>query len=147
EIPENHDLPSDMYFGALRLDEQKPQTEFPEITDFEKTRGKPYYLELLRLLRILEAGTDIAIERFSPPFGRRRDYAVEAVVRRSADFWEDGLGKKFTHDYQKGAGLTRSFLFVQRILNGIEPIDDTKITTAIRSVIATRNENKKRALK
>jgi len=141
ESPESQDLSFDMYLGALRLDESKSQTEFPEITALKKTSGKPYYLELLRLLRILEAGTDIAIEQFSPPLGRPRDYAVEAVVQRSADFWEDNLGKKFTHDYHDGSGLSRSFLFVQRLLNDIKPIEDKKITTAMRSVIATRNEN------
>jgi hypothetical protein len=41
ESHENHDLPSDIYFGALRLEESKPQTEFPEITAFKKTSESP----------------------------------------------------------------------------------------------------------
>ncbi|PHS22443.1 MAG: hypothetical protein COA84_12740, partial [Robiginitomaculum sp.] len=115
ESLESLDLSFDMYLGARMLGEPKSQTDFPEITAFKKTSGKPYCLELLHLLRILEKGTDIAIERFSPPRGRPNNYAIEAVVRRSADFWEDKLDGKFTHNPYEGAGLTRSFLFVQRI--------------------------------
>jgi len=141
EKHETQDLATDMYFGARKLNEPKPQTEFPEITEFEKTRGKPYYLELLRLLRVLEAGVGRNIDNLSPARGRKKDYAIEAIVRRCADFWEDYLNRKFTVDYHDGVGLTQAFLFVQKLLNEIEEIPDIKIITAMRSEITNRNKS------
>ncbi len=131
---------NDMYFGALYLREQKPQTEFSEITDFEKTRGKPYYLELMRLLRILGKGIDRNIEYLAPPRGRRPDYAIQTLVRRAAEFWVGYLDRNFTVDYHKGAGLTPAFEFVKMLALEIdEAITDTKIITVMRTEIAERN--------
>jgi hypothetical protein len=141
ERHETQDLASDMYYGALELNEPEPQTEFLELSEFEKTRGKPYYLELLRLLMILETGVEKTIDNLSPTRGRKRDYAVEAAVRRAADFWQIFLKEKFTVDYRAGAGLTRAFLFVQKLLNEIEPVPENKIITAMRSEIANRNKS------
>ncbi len=144
---ENQDLESDMYYGALALGEAPPQTEFAKITEFEKTRGRPYYLELIRLLRILEAGVDKCIDHLAPSPGRKPDYPVQALVRRAAQFWEDYLDKKFTVDYHGGEGLTRAFSFVQKLINEIEPTPDNKIINAMRAEIGARNKDKKNSEK
>lgn len=140
---ETQDLATEMYWGARLLKEMKPTTEFPELTEFEKTRGKPYYLELLRLLRILEAGVDKSIDHLAPSSGRKPDYPVQALVRRAAEFWEDYLDRKFTVDYHDNTGLTPAFLFVQKLINEIEPTPDNKIINAMRAEIHIRNKDKK----
>ncbi|GJL90905.1 hypothetical protein [Hyphococcus sp.] len=140
---ETQDLASDMYYGALHLGEAPPQTEFPEITEFEKTRGKPYFLELMRLLRILEKGVDKNIDHLAPLPGRKPDYPVQALVRRAAEFWEDFLDRKFTVDYHGSEGLTSAFSFVQKLINEIEPMPDNKIINAMRAEITARNKDKK----
>lgn len=140
---ETQDLATEMYWGARLLNEPKPQTEFLDITEFEKTRGKPYFLELLRLLRILESGVDKSIDHLAPLPGRKPDYPVQALVRRAAEFWEDYLDRKFSVDYHGSEGLTRAFLFAQRLINEIEPTPDNKIINAMRAEIAARNKDKK----
>ncbi len=141
EKHESQDLASDMYYGALGLNEPKPETEFLELSEFEQTRGKPYYLELLRLLMILEAGVEKTIDNLSPTRGRKRDYAIEAAVRRAADFWVIFLKRRFTVDYHEGSGFTQAFQFVQKLLNEIEPVPNKKIITAMRSEISNRNKS------
>jgi len=140
---ETQDLATEMYWGARLLNEPKPQTEFSDITDFEKTRGKPYYLELLRLLRILEKGVNKNIDHLAPLPGRKPDYPVQALVRRAAEFWEDFLDRRFTVDYHGSEGLTRAFSFVQKLINEIEPTPDNKIINAMRAEITARNKDKK----
>ncbi len=140
---ETQDLASDMYYGALYLRETPPQTEFPEITEFEKTRGKPYFLELMRLLRIFEKGVDKNIDHLAPLPGRKPDYPVQALVRRAAEFWEDYLNRKFKIDYHADAAWTDAFLFVQRLINEIESTPDNKIINAMRAEIRIRNKDKK----
>lgn len=140
---ESQDFASDMYYGALYLRETPPQTEFPEITEFEKTRGKPYFLELMRLLRILEKGVDKNIDHLAPLPGRKPDYPAQALVRRAAEFWEDYLNRKFKLDHHGDAAWTDAFLFVQRLINEITPTPDNKIINAMRAEIRIRNKDKK----
>ena len=136
------DLANDMYFGALYSQEPRPLTVFPELTEFEYTRGKPFYLELERFLRVLGAGADKAIEHLSPEKGRPKNYAVESLVRRAADFWIDYLGRKFTIDHHDGTGLTPAFRFVQRLANEIEKIPGKTLVTNMRKEIRNRNQGK-----
>ncbi|WP_411820852.1 hypothetical protein ABFZ85_06615 [Hyphococcus formosus] len=140
---ETQDLATEMYWGARRLKEVKPMTEFPELTEFEKTRGMPYYLELFRLLNVLDTGLNSSIANLAPSLGRKPDFPVQAVVRRAAEFWEGYLGRKFTVDYHGSEGLTRAFLFVQKLINEIKPTSDNKIINAMRAEISIRNKDKK----
>jgi hypothetical protein len=139
--PEYADIASDIYFAALRLREPAPKTHFPQLTEFEKTRGAPYLAELVRLLRLLDAAAEDGIKCFSPPKGRKKKYAVENFARRSAYIWKDMLGQPFTIDYHEGAGLTRAFEFVKALLNRIDvSVSDTAIITGMRATIAQNRE-------
>ncbi len=139
--PEYADISSDLYFAALRLGAVPPQTEFPQLSEFEKTRGAPYLAELNRLLTLLDAAADDGIKCFSPPKGRKKKYAVENFARRAAYIWTDMLGRPFKLDYHRGAGLTPAFDFVKALLNRLDAgVADAAIITGMRATIPQNRE-------
>ena len=140
EQPEYSDLASDLYLAALHRSEPAPETNFPEITDFERTRGEPYLLELKRLLSLLEDATDIALNNSAVPKGRKPDYPLLGLVRRLSYVWIELLKQKFSIDYHKGSGLTPTFQFVKLIVQRIIPdIRETEIVTAMRTIVSELN--------
>lgn len=139
--PEYADISSDLYFAALRLGAEPPQTEFPQLSEHEKTRGAPYLAELIRLLTLLDAAADDGIKCFSPPKGRKKKYAIENFARRAAYIWTDMLGRPFKLDYHEGAGLTPAFDFVKALLNRLDAsVADTAIITGMRATIPQSRE-------
>ena len=140
EQPEYSDLASDLYLAALHKNEPAPETDFPEITDFERTRGEPYLLELKRLLSLLEDATDLALDNSTAPKGRKPDYPLLGLVRRLAFIWTELLKQKFSIDYHKGSGLTPAFQFVRLAVQTVIPdIRETEIVTAMRTIVSELN--------
>ncbi|MCA8900379.1 MAG: hypothetical protein KDA53_03940 [Hyphomonas sp.] len=140
ELPEYSDLSSDLYLAALHRNEAAPQAYFPEITDFERTRGEPYWLELNRLLSLLEDATDIALDNSAVPKGRKPDYPLLGLIRRLAYVWTELLKQKFSIDYHKGSGLTPAFQFVSLVVRRVIPdIRETEIVTAMRTIVSELN--------
>lgn len=140
EQPEYNDLASDLYLSALHKNEPAPETDFPEITDFGRTRGEPYLLELKRLLSLLEDATDIALDNSAVPKGRKPDYPLLGLVRRLAYVWKELLKQKFSIDYHKGSGLTPAFQFVSLVVQRVIPdIRETEIVTAMRTIVSELN--------
>ncbi|KCZ47207.1 hypothetical protein [Hyphomonas pacifica] len=140
EQPEYSDLASDLYLTALHRNEPAPETDFPAISDFERTRGEPYLLELKRLLSLLEDATDIALDNSAVPKGRKPDYPLVSLVRRLAYVWTELLKQKFSIDYHKGSGLTPAFQFVNLIVQRVIPdVRETEIVTAMRTIVSERN--------
>ncbi len=139
--PEYADIETDMYFAALRLREPAPKTEFPQLTEFQLTRGAPYLAELIRLLNLLDNAADKGIEDFAAERGRKRNYPVENFVRRAHYIWAEMLGRPFTVDYHKGSGLTPAYDFVKYLLHHLDDnIPENGIVTAMRKIIADNNE-------
>ena len=146
--PDFIDVESDMYWAAHRTGEPAPQTNFPELTEFEKTRGAPYLAEFKRLLLILGKAADDGIEAFTPRRGRKRNEALDNFTRRCAFLWEHMLKRRFSVDYHKGSALTGAGQFVKAMLNRLDPsIRDPSIITAMRTYIAWKNELDERALR
>lgn len=140
EQQDQDNLVSGLHFAALHKNAPVPQTNFPEITDFEKTNGTPYLLELKRLLALLEYATDLALEKSTVPKGRKRNQPLESLVRRLAYVWEQLLDQKFTIDYHKGSGLTPDFEFVSLVVERIIPeVGETEIVTAMRTIVSELN--------
>jgi|TARA_R100001198_G_C5199189_1_gene188860 hypothetical protein len=140
ERPEYVDLASDLYLASLHKNEPAPETDFPEITDFERTRGEPYLLELKRLLSLLEDATDLVLEHSAIPKGRKADNPLLSLVRRLAYVWTELLKQKFTIDYHKGSGLTPAFQFVSLVGQKIIPdVREEQIVTAMRSIVKELN--------
>ena len=140
EQPEYSDLSSDLYLAALHKNEPAPETDFPEIMDFQRTRGEPYLLELKRLLSSLEDATDIALGNSAVPKGRKPDYPLVSLVRRLAYVWTELLSQKFSIDYHKGSGLTPAFQFVSLVVRKVVPdLRETEIVTAMRTIVSELN--------
>jgi hypothetical protein len=140
EQPECSDLASDLYLAALHRNEPAPEADFPEITDFERTRGEPYLLELKRLLSLLEDAADLAVDYSAVSKGRKPDYPLLGLVRRLAYVWTELLKQKFSIDYHKGSGLTPAFQFVSLIVRRVIPdIRETEIVTAMRTIVSELN--------
>lgn len=140
EQRDQDNLVSDLHFAALHRNEAAPDTRFPEITEFEKTNGTLYLLELKRLLSLLEYAADLALEKSTVPKGRKPDYTLVSMVRRLAYVWTDLLGQKFSIDYHKGSGLTPAFEFVRLIVERLVPdIRETEIVTAMRTIVSELN--------
>lgn len=140
EQSEYSDLASDLYLAALHRNESAPETDFPEITDFERTRGEPYLLELKRLLSLLEDATNIALDNSAVPKGRKPDYPLVSLVRRLAFIWTELLKQKFSIDYHKGSGLTPAFEFVRLVVERIIPdVRETEIVTTMRTIVSELN--------
>jgi hypothetical protein len=140
EQSEYIDLASDLYLAALHRNEPAPETDFPEITDFERKRGVPYLLELKRLLSLLEDAIDLAVDNSAVPKGRKPDYPLLGLVRRLAYVWTELLKQKFSIDYHKGSGLTLAFQFVSLIVQRVIPdVRETEIVTAMRTIVSELN--------
>ena len=140
ERPEYVDLASDLYLAALHKNEPAPETDFSEITDFERTRGEPYLLELRRLLSLLEHATELALDNSTVPKGRKPDYPLLGLIRRLAYVWAELLKQKFSIDYHKGSGLTPAFQFVSLVVQKIVPdVREEQIVTAMRSIVKELN--------
>lgn len=141
EKPEYVDLESDLHWAALHKNEPAPETVFPEISEFEKTRGKSYMLELKRLLLLLESATDLAVEKSALPKGRKPKVVTLNLVRRLAYVWTEQIKQKFSIDYHEGSGLTPAFQFVSLIVHKLIPeVTQTEIVTAMRTVVAESNQ-------
>lgn len=137
--PDYSDLHVDMYYAGLRWRESPPKNDFPELTDFEKTRGKPYFLELKRLLHLIDNAADAMIENSSPPKGRKKNIALENFVRRTAFIWADLLKKPFTYNDKKEDHKTQAFFFALNLIRRIDPsVTEENISTAMRAVIKER---------
>lgn len=139
--PEYADIASDLHFAAWRLGEPPPQTEFPQLSKFEKTRGAPYLAEFQRLLNLLDDAAADGIKCFSPQRGRRRNYPVENFARRAAYIWADMLGRPYKLDYHAGAVITPAGDFVCTLLKRLDPeIPEKAIITAMRLIVAEQQE-------
>lgn len=140
ERPEYVDLASDIYLAALHKNEPAPETDFPEMADFERTRGEPYLLELKRLLSLLEHATELALDSSTVPKGRKPDYPLLGLIRRLAYVWAELLKQKFSIDYHKGSGLTPAFQFVSLVVQKTVPdVREEQIVTAMRSIVKELN--------
>lgn len=131
-------IASDMYFAARSLHEPKPQTDFPDLSEHQKTRGEPYYYELVRLLNLLKAGAKRGAQYFSPPPGRPNNFSLQILIMKIADFSEFELHRPFTVDHHQRTGVSEAFKFVRALVDPIDDVSDTQIVKAIRAEIKSR---------
>ncbi len=132
------DISTQMLWGARILNEPKPQTEFPELSDHDQKRGPPYYFELVRLLNILKAGVDFEIQNSTSIGGRPKSTGLLIFINRIADVWIINLERRFSIDYHEGSGVTEAFDFIKALLSPLDDIPDARIVTAMRAEIHQR---------
>lgn len=139
--PEYGDISSDIYFAALRAGAEPPTTDFPNLSEFEKTRGAPYLAELFRLLNLLQTAANEGIKNSSPPRGRKKNYAISNFVRRATPIWIEYSGKPLTVDYHQGSGVTQAFEYIKALIHRLDSnIPEKSIVTAMRAIIAENNK-------
>lgn len=136
----DRDIATDIFYAALENKEPAPTTEFNNLTLHQTSRGEPYFYELVRLLRLLRAGTERPIKNLAPGRGRPIDAGLELLVRRAADIWVFKMERRFSVDYHKGSGLTPTFEFIQALIKPLTDMQENKIITQMRKEIATRRK-------
>ena len=143
ESARNFDIATDMYLTALRLGEPAPKTRFSGLSKHQRERGEPYFLELLRLARLLHAAADEQVKEASPKRGPKTNPALEGLVRRAASFWILTLGRKFKFDHHTPAKPGVAWIFVNKLLTPLLAATGDKIgPAAVKTAI--RNENARR---
>ena len=133
-------LAHEMQYGARLLVEPSPSTEFPELSEHQKKRGEPYLFELKRLLRILGRGVDYQIDALTSKGGRPKNHGLDIGVIYAADFWEVNLGRLYTVDHHQGSGITEAFEFTKALLQPLDDLTDTQVTSAMRAEVSDRRD-------
>lgn len=89
-------------------------------------------------IKYIELGRDHAFEELEflkkHKGGRPALEGHYAFSRYLADFWERILKRRFTFDHVNKTGLTESYCFVRDCLAYLEPVDETKLVSALRRV-------------
>lgn len=131
EHPDFYNIATEILFVAGRR-EPEPQNDFPGLTDHQK-RVEAHYRELLRLTELLRATLSRRISLLKPKPGPKPDETLRHFVIGCSEFWTHQLGRKFTIDYHKGAGLTQAYEFVQMLLEPLDNFSEKDIVTAMRA--------------
>jgi hypothetical protein len=134
-----YNIATEMLMIAQSRKEPEPQNEFPGLSEHQR-RVEAHYRELVRLTELLKATLTHGIDHLKPKPGPKRDSALEHLVSSTAVFWTFDLGRGFTLDHHKGAGLTKAFDFVQALVKPLDDVTDDKIITAMRTEIAERGK-------
>ena len=139
----NWDIQADMHLAAIRLGEPVPKTRFPGLSKHQRENGEPYFLELLRLARLLQATADEQVKYATPKRGPKGNPALEVFIRKAADFWILTLERKFKFDHHSPAKPGVAWIFLNRLLVPLIAATGDKVSlAAIKTAI--RNENDRR---
>ena len=123
------------------LDPNLDPTDYPE-ESFSK--NSCYWFEFERYLTFFERGLEKTIKDYKNEGGRRKNQGLETALPYIAEFWTETIGKQFTLDYERGAGLSEAFSFVKRLVAPLEDVTDTQIITVMRRWIKEENESERR---
>jgi hypothetical protein len=133
-----------LFIGARKLRAPALPGRLIDFSQHKKQKGLPFYREFVQFLEFIKIGADEIAEDYKLPSGRRRNFGLENLTIKSAEFWEKRLGRKFTLDYHGGTGLTKAFEFVRDLVAPLDDVTDKNIITAMRSEIKERRKNRGR---
>ena len=109
------DIAFGLYMTALSLKETMPATVFPQLSAHEQRQsGEPYFLELIRLLELLEKSALEQVNHFRERPGPKINLGLEYLVRHVADLFLTSLKRPFTVDHHKPVAASEAFDFVAR---------------------------------
>ncbi|MEI9886324.1 MAG: hypothetical protein WDN08_07435 [Rhizomicrobium sp.] len=135
------DITFGLHMTALRTDAKLPATIFPELSKHEQRQsGEPYYLELIRLLELLEKSALDQINHFRERRGPKINFGLEYLVRHVADLFLTTLNRPFTIDHHKPIAASEAFDFVAALIAPLDDVSDTEIMTAIRAEQSVRHK-------
>lgn len=134
--PEYENLASDIHFATLMRATESPKLQ---ANDYSAKLD-----ELICSLNLIRMAAETNIEQLAPERGRRPNTSLRSFVRRIADIWIDDLGRAFTYDAHRSAGLTRAFEFIHMLLAPLNAtITETEIGSAMRFEQGRRIELKR----
>lgn len=135
------DITFGLHMTALRIGAPPPATIFPELSEHEQRQsGEPYYLELVRLLELLEKSALDQINHFRERSGPKINCGLEYLVRHVADLFLTTLNRPFTVDHHKPVAASEAFDFVAALIAPLDDVSDTEIMTAIRAEQSARRK-------
>jgi len=135
------DITFGLYMTALSLHEAMPDTIFPELSAHaQRHSGEPYFLELMRLLELLEKSALEQANRLRERPGPKVNLGLEYLVRHVADLFLTSLKRPFTVDHHKPVAASDAFDFVSALVSPLDDVSDTEITTAIRAEQGVRRK-------
>ncbi len=135
------DITFGLHMTALRIGAPPPATIFPELSEHEQRQsGEPYYLELVRLLELLEKSALDQISHFRERSGPKINSGLEYLVRHVADLFLATLNRPFTVDHRKPVAATDAFEFIAALVAPLDDVSDTDIITAMRAEQSARRK-------
>lgn len=144
--PDFYNIATEMLMMANARREPQPQNNFPGLTDHLK-RVESHYRELLRLTELLQATVIRRIKKSKRKPGPKSNEALGFFIIGCSEFWTHQLGRKFTIDYHKGAGLTQAYKFVRMLLEPLDNVPEKDIVTAMRAEKSQLPKSKSRNAK
>jgi len=128
------DIAFGLHMMALRLDAAMPATIFPELSEHEQRQsGEPYFLELIRLLELLEKSALEQVNHIRERRGPKINFGLEYLVRHVASLFLTTLNRPFTLDHHKPVAASEAFDFIKALIAPLDDVSDTEIITAIRA--------------
>lgn len=135
------DITFGLHMTALRTNAALPAAIFPELSQHEQRQsGEPYFLELIRLLELLEKSALDQINHFRERRGPKINFGPEYLVRHVADLFLTTLNRPFTVDHHKPVAASEAFDFVTALIAPLDDVTNTEIMTAIRAEQSVRRK-------
>ena len=135
------DIAFGLHMTALSSGEAMPATVFPQLSAHaQRHSGEPYFLELIRLLELLEKSALEQANHFRERPGPKINLGLEYLVRHVADLFLLSLNRPFTVDHHKPVAASEAFDFVSALVAPLDDVSDTEITTAIRAEQSVRRK-------
>lgn len=135
------DITFGLHMTALRTGAPPPATIFPELNDHEQRQsGEPYFLELIRLLELLEKSALEQVIHIRERRGPKINFGLEYLVRHVARLFLTTLNRPFTVDHHKPVAASEAFDFVAALIAPLDDVSDTEIMTALRAEQSARRK-------
>jgi hypothetical protein len=99
---------------------------------FDDKKAGIYYRQLLLLLDMMSMSTGYYVSSLASRGGRPKNVGLVWITPLAKKLWTAELGRKFTIDYHKGAGLTPAFEFMKALVQPLDDVTDKQIITAMR---------------
>lgn len=145
ERHETRDLASDIHLAASLENIGEDRGNSPDVAGQKRHDGKAYLRDLVRLLELIKRTAAWHARFLETRGGRPKNFGLEELARKAAEFWSTELNRQFTVDYHKGTGVTVAFKFVRALVAPLDDVSDRQIVTAMRAQIAARRRLRERA--
>ncbi len=128
------EIGSDLAANLLMLDEERLKRL---LSREEFLRVERFYADSVEMLSLMVAAVEHhARNRLPGKRGPKTDEALYSFIEYLREFWRWTLGRRFTVDYHKGAGLSHAYLFIEDAIAPLDKVSSVRIVNMMRRVIA-----------